>query len=468
LAEFCSGFLGSLRHVEISLFSHLRSRSEADFVDLFSHPFLLGVRSVHIVSFHTCIDSCETVCSNWASNWSSWKARMVFVLEDLELWDIVEAVVPAILVTAPVLVAEYRKRNNKAKRTISDGVRDHIISHVTGKAHAYQMWAALTSLYESSNENRKMVLHDRLRSIRMLKDESVSSFLARFTQIRDELGVVGEVIVPNSLVRQALHSFTKPWGPFIQGIVAREHLPTWERMWDDFAQEEIRLASESSGQRQQQSGQGGEDLALWAKGKKKAGRGGRQGPKTGGQPQRSGGGAESGSGQSSGQSSGHGSGQGRDMSKVKCFVCKKFGHYAGQCPNRKKKKGGTTTTTEETDFQTQFQQECAFPVCCSSVEYSPDIWYIDSGASSHITSVREHFFDLRDTEVRIDISLGDNRVVTVAGIGTVSFRRENLPPISFTDVLFVPGMKKNLISVSTLQDRGFEVSFRGTEVLIYF
>jgi hypothetical protein len=36
------------------------------------------------------------------SNWSSWKARMVFVLEDLELWNIVEVVVPAIPVTAPV------------------------------------------------------------------------------------------------------------------------------------------------------------------------------------------------------------------------------------------------------------------------------------------------------------------------------------------------------------------------------
>jgi uncharacterized membrane protein YgcG len=264
------------------------------------------------------------------SNWSSWKARMVFVLEDLELWDIVETVVPAPPATAPVLLAEYRKRNNKAKRTISDGVRDHIIPHVTGKALASQMWAALISLYESSNENRKMVLHERLRSIRMLKDETVSAFLARFTQIIHELGAVGEVIQPNSLVRQALHSFTKPWGAFIQGIVAREHLPTWERMWDDFAQEEIRLSVESSGQRQQQSGQGGEDLALWAKGKKKVGRGGRQGPKTGGQQQRSGGGAVSGSGQSgSGQSSGHGSGQGRDMNKVKCFVCKKFGNYAG-------------------------------------------------------------------------------------------------------------------------------------------
>jgi hypothetical protein len=28
-------------------------------------------------------------------------------------------------------------------------------------------------------------------------------------------------------------------------------------------------------------------------------------------------------------------------------------------------------------------------------------------------------------------------------------------------------LKKNLISVSTIQDRGFEVSFRGDEVLIY-
>jgi hypothetical protein len=42
------------------------------------------------------------------------------------------------------------------------------------------------------------------------------------------------------------------------------------------------------------------------------------------------------------------------MSKVKCFVCKKFRHYAGQCPNRKKKSGGTSATVEEIDFQTQF------------------------------------------------------------------------------------------------------------------
>jgi hypothetical protein len=53
------------------------------------------------------------------------------------------------------------------------------------------------------------------------------------------------------------------------------------------------------------------------------------------------------------------------------------------------------------------------------------------------------------------------------GRGTVAFQRESRPPISFRDVLFVPGLKKNLISVSSLQDRGLEVSFRGTKVLIH-
>jgi hypothetical protein len=304
-----------------------------------------------------------------ASNWSSWKARMVFVLEDLELWDIVEAVVPAIPVTAPVLVAEYRKRNNKAKRTISDGVRDHIIPHVTGKAHAYQMWASLCSLYESSNENRKMVLHDRLRSIRMLEDESVTSFLGRFTRIRDELGAVGEVVEPNSLVRQALHSFTKPWASFIQGIVAREALPTWERMWDDFVQEEIRLAAEASGQQQQQQTvSGDEELALWTKGKKKTGRGGQHGPKTGGQQQRSGGGAESSDGQDNSQR--------RDMSTVRCFACGEMGHYAGQCPKKKKKKqqDGSAATAEEIEFSDQFARECAFITTLSTITPSSISW----------------------------------------------------------------------------------------------
>ena len=218
-----------------------------------------------------------------SSNWSPWKARIVFVLEDLKLWDIVEAPTPVIPVTAPILVAEFKKRNNKEKRTICNAVRDHIIPHFIGKTYAYKMWASLCNLYERSNENRKLVLHDRLSRICMLKDESVTSFLGRYTQIIDELGAVREVVNPNSLVRTAMNSFTKPWGPFICSIVAREVMPTWERMWNDFVQEETRLVAEASGQQQQQQQTvlSVEDLSLWTKGRKKTGRGGWQGPKFG-------------------------------------------------------------------------------------------------------------------------------------------------------------------------------------------
>jgi hypothetical protein len=176
-----------------------------------------------------------------ASNWSPWKTRITFVLEDLELWDIVDAPVVVPPVTAPVEVAEFRKKNNKAKRTICDSVRDHIIPHLTGKDFAFEIWGSLCNLYQSSNQNRKMVLFDRFRSIQMLESELVTSFLGRFTQIRDELATVGEIVHLDFMVRTTLNNFTKPRGPFVRGIVAREVMPTWERLWDDFVQEETRL-----------------------------------------------------------------------------------------------------------------------------------------------------------------------------------------------------------------------------------
>jgi hypothetical protein len=95
-----------------------------------------------------------------AINWLPWKARMVFVLEDLELWDIVEETVPPILFTNPVLVAEFRRRNNKEKRIICDAMRDHIIPHLTRKTCAYKMLESLFKLYEISNGNLNLVLHD--------------------------------------------------------------------------------------------------------------------------------------------------------------------------------------------------------------------------------------------------------------------------------------------------------------------
>ena len=138
------------------------------------------------------------------------------------------------------------------------------------------MWDALTGLFQTSNENRKMVLREKLKSIKMAKWEVAISYLTRISQVRDELAAVGEVVPNAELVRTAMNGVSKLWSMFVQGLVARENLPTWGRMCDDFVQEETRrglVDGSASTSREDE-----DDVALTTKGKKKN----KKGPKKGG------------------------------------------------------------------------------------------------------------------------------------------------------------------------------------------
>ena len=86
-------------------------------------------------------------------NFSAWKERIKCVFEEAEVWDIVEK--QATIPTDSTQLAKFKKLNARAKRLILDSIRDHIIPHVRGKDYAYEMWAALISLYHNSNENKK-------------------------------------------------------------------------------------------------------------------------------------------------------------------------------------------------------------------------------------------------------------------------------------------------------------------------
>jgi hypothetical protein len=55
----------------------------------------------------------------------------------------------------------------------------------------------------------------------------------------------------------------------------------------------------------------------------------------------------------------------------------------------------------------------------------------------------------------------------VAGCGTISFRRESLPPMNLTVVLYVLVLKKNLVLVSTIEEKGYEILFSDGKVLLF-
>ena len=144
------------------------------------------------------------------------------------------------------------------------------------------------------------------------------------------------------------------------------------------------------------------------------------------------------------------------------------GHYATTCSERKNKgKKGTLASTEVEHFASQFDRDFAFITSTSSRSTSSDVWYIDSGASRHMTGALEFFSKLAERALDIEIILGDDRTVRVVGVGTVTFERESLPPLKVMDVLYVSGMKKNLISVSSMEETGFDITFPRGQVLMH-
>ena len=62
---------------------------------------------------------------------------------------------PVVVPIDVVQLAAYNKKNNKGKRLIMDGIKDHCIPHVRGKRNALEMWTALSNLYQSTNETGK-------------------------------------------------------------------------------------------------------------------------------------------------------------------------------------------------------------------------------------------------------------------------------------------------------------------------
>ena len=96
-----------------------------------------------------------------ASNYNIWKERMSFLLDEYGLKAHIDAVV-AVPMNVDQL-KEYRKEMAQATRLILDRAWDHIVSNITAKGKAKEMWEALSMIYQGTSEQRKMYLEDKLR-----------------------------------------------------------------------------------------------------------------------------------------------------------------------------------------------------------------------------------------------------------------------------------------------------------------
>ena len=89
------------------------------------------------------------------------------------------------------------------------------------------------------------------------------------------------------------------------------------------------------------------------------------------------------------------------------------------------------------------------------------VWMIDSGTTRHMTYLRDAFSDYVQLKTPKIVKTANNGLVYGFGIGNVHVLVYTadlwVETLVLTDVLYVPNLAGNLISVSQLQDKGIMV-----------
>jgi hypothetical protein len=80
--------------------------------------------------------------------------------------------------------------------------------------------------------------------------------------------------------------------------------------------------------------------------------------------------------------------------------------------------------------------------------------------------MKSMFLSVLETGSDLHVRSGASTMHAVKGVGCVKFQLESGGSLEVDEVLFVPEMKINFISISTLEDMGYAVMFEDEHLLI--
>jgi hypothetical protein len=107
-----------------------------------------------------------------------------------------------------------------------------------------------------------------------------------------------------------------------------------------------------------------------------------------------------------------------------------------------------------------FLNEERAKVCLGELTEPVEVpWYLDTGASNHMTGNRAVFSKL-DESVKGTVRFGDNSVVEITGRGTVLITVGGYEHRALTDVYHIPRLKTSIVSLGQLDENGCPSSIR--------
>lgn len=242
-------------------------------------------------------------------NFESWKLRLMMLLKENKLESFVreDKEEPK----DDPEKSEWIEKNEKAMKIIVDAVQDHTVPIVAKHTTTYRMFRALENAFIINNTNRKLALKRQMNNVSMNKGETINAFFMRVTDLRDQLSALGYEIENQELSLIALGGLPNSWESFVQGISARSKIPKLDHLRSDCLHEESRLMIKGKHKTLD------EDVQVLNTNAHKKGKKKNNKRKIN----------FYGKGQSK---------QKKDLSKIQCFRCDLYGHYAINCPDRSK------------------------------------------------------------------------------------------------------------------------------------
>lgn len=145
--------------------------------------------------------------------------------------------------------------------------------------------------------------------------------------------------------------------------------------------------------------------------------------------------------------------------KVNSYKCGKEGHIAKMCRNR-----AVETKSNEKRYKNNVEANL---ICldenCLMVSHSSKDWFVDSGASMHMTNMRDIKMKNRKSSPK-SVTVANSSSLNVECVGDIQIEVDNdtgITLVNMKDVLMVPNLCTNLLSVSQIVKNGLSVLFDG-------
>ncbi|CAI7834311.1 unnamed protein product [Closterium sp. NIES-53] len=353
-------------------------------------------------------------------------------------------------------------------------------------------WTVLKELHAPTSVVATLMLERELSALRLSEGEPVQPVLDKMRDLYAKLATAGITYPEQTKCLKMLSLLPESWLQFTSGLSLPQNQSLWTLQWvrtkiqeEDFRRRQLRGGDDGSSGYGMQGSQCGKGRGFGG-----AGHGAKKDDDSSDQ--------QGGTGWGRGAKSGRGSKSG-DGGKTKgsCWYCEKEGHpwflcykkpdgWTPQnrhqdCGARRNQKNGANMVGDSSDnnpksnggaekkkertagqfFHIGEQGEQGDASAKVGAELHPlDYWVLDTGAAWTMTPRKELLDDVRAAPIN-EVCSASGHALKVAGAGRAAFKGADGKPVVLHDVLLVPDLKANLISLRKLAKAGVSTSMDG-------